>query len=374
MPYRNFAASVFDESKMKEDGALWLYDLTKLGSPAEKLTIENFSGPFHPSGITVAPTTEDGATTRVVVLVVNHVPFQIPRVEVLYYYPARKSLVYKKTISNDLFFAANKISASLVDAHQLDDTPSFFLSNDHGYNITDWKRNYEDRYNLPASTIVYYNARADMAREVGSRMRMPAGIVAGNDKNSLWVAQAKAGTVDYYCRHHVLDEHPEQALSIDTCLPNTIERPGMKHEAIRNTKQFNVGIDYDPSLDTLVTVSHTNWKRHVQYAKDRLEGKKVNKAKSGFVISGALKSDIMVYTRSLKECIFEPLITHDGSDFGSPSAIAAWDNRVLVTGQYENGFLDCDLGKPDTDKDHWLYLARLKNQEASFFKKMLQYF
>lgn len=30
MPYRNFAASVFDESKMKENGALWLYDLNKV--------------------------------------------------------------------------------------------------------------------------------------------------------------------------------------------------------------------------------------------------------------------------------------------------------------------------------------------------------
>ncbi|KAF9430220.1 hypothetical protein BGZ94_007840 [Podila epigama] len=365
MPYRNFAASVFDESKMKEDGALWLYDLNK-----------NFSGPFHPSGISFAPTTKDGATTRVVVLVVNHVPFKIPRVEVLYYYPARKSLVYKKIILNDHFFAASKISASSVDAHQLDDTPSFFLSNDHGYNITDWKRNYEDRYNLPASTIVYYNARADMAREVGSRMWMPTGIVAGYD-DSLWVAQAKAGTVDYYYSDPVLVEHPEQALAVDTREPNTIEWPDMKHERIRNTKQFNVGIDYDPSLDTLVIVSHANWKRHVQYAKDRLKGKKTNKAKGGFVISRALELGRRMPYDQPKQwyaIIFEPLISHDGSAFGSPSAIAAWDDRVLVTGQYENSFLDCDLGKPDFNKDLWLYAARFQEHQPSFFKNILQHF
>jgi len=30
LPYRNFAANVFDESKIKENGALWVYDMTKV--------------------------------------------------------------------------------------------------------------------------------------------------------------------------------------------------------------------------------------------------------------------------------------------------------------------------------------------------------
>lgn len=29
-PYRNYAASIFDESQIKEDGALWVYDLNKV--------------------------------------------------------------------------------------------------------------------------------------------------------------------------------------------------------------------------------------------------------------------------------------------------------------------------------------------------------
>ncbi|KAF9325940.1 hypothetical protein BG006_010586 [Podila minutissima] len=363
LPYRNFAASVFDESKMKENGALWLYDLNKPGSPAEKLTIKNFDGPFHPSGVTFAPTSADGTPARVVVLVVNHVPLETPRVEVLYYYPARKSLVYKKTISSTNFFAANKISASPVDTHQQDDTPSFFVTNDHGYNITDWKREYEEKYNLPASSMVYYNARADMAQEVSWRLQMPTGLVAGDKENSIWVAQAKAGTVDHYQAHMLSAEHQEQkVLSVDTHEPITIGWPGMMNEEVMNTKLFNVGIDYDPKANTLVTVSHTRWNDYVQHAKERLEDKDTTPStKAGFLVSKAFQYPVRVGETRPKpqkhividpeqrprryrlQYFFEPVISNDGSDFGTPSAIAASGDRILITGAYEKGFLDCNL-------------------------------
>ncbi|KAG0088038.1 hypothetical protein BGZ93_010618 [Podila epicladia] len=363
LPYRNFAASVFDESKMKENGALWLYNLNKPGSPAEKLTIKNFDGPFHPSGITFAPTSEDGTPARVVVLVVNHVPLETPRVEVLYYYPARKSLVYKKTISSTNFFAANKISASPVDTHQQDDTPSFFVTNDHGYNITDWKREYEEKYNLPASSMAYYNARADMAQEVSWRLQMPIGLVAGDQENSIWVAQAKAGTVDNYQAHMLSAEHQEQkVLSVDTHEPITIGWPGMMNEEVMNTKLFNVGIDYDPKANTFVTVSHTRWNDYVQHAKERLEDKNTTPStKAGFIVSKAFQYPVRVGETRPKpqkhvvidpeqrprkyrlQYFFEPVISNDGSDFGTPSAIAASGDRILVTGAYEKGFLDCNL-------------------------------
>ncbi|KAG0336422.1 hypothetical protein BG004_008067 [Podila humilis] len=367
MPYRNFAASVFDESKIKENGALWLYDLNKPGSRAEKLAIKNFSGPFHPSGITFAPTSEDGTPARVVVLVVNHVPLEIPRVEVLYYYPARKSLVYKKTISNEHFFAANKISASPLYAHQQDDTPSFFLTNDHGYNITDWKREYEEKYNLPASSMVYYNARADAAQEVGWRLQMPMALVPGDLDNSLWIAQAKAGTVDYYKSHMLSAEHQEQkVLAVDTKEGITIEWPGMMNEEIMNTKLFNIGIDYDPKTNTFVTVSHARWNDYVKHAKERLEAgedstSKEPMTKAGFIVSKAFQYPVRVGETRPKpqkhividpeesprryrlQYFFEPVISNDGSEFGTPSAIAATGDRVLVTGAYEQGILDCNI-------------------------------
>ncbi|KAG0052160.1 hypothetical protein BGZ83_002933 [Gryganskiella cystojenkinii] len=370
LPYRNFAASVYDESKMKEDGALWVYDMTKPGSPAEKLTIKNFSGPFHPSGITFAPTAQDGTPARVVILVVNHVPLEVPRVEVLYYYPARKSLVYKKTVSSEHFFAANKIAATNSDmVHQNDDTPSFFVTNDHGYNITDWKREYEEKYNLPASSLVYYNARADRAQEVGWRFQMPQGVVAGDQSDSVWLAQAKAGTLDLYRNHMLSAEHQEEELiSADTRQRIKVAWPGMMNEEILNTKAVNVGIDYDHVGKSLVTVSHPKYNDYMAFAKEKLSDKEGKPSvQAGFVVSKAVLYPVRVgetRPKPQKDIVFdpeerprkyryqyfvEPQISHDGSEFGTPSAIAVIadkegkSDRVLVSSQYESGFLDCTL-------------------------------
>ncbi|KAG0309600.1 Serum paraoxonase/arylesterase 1 [Dissophora globulifera] len=364
LPYRNFAASVFDEAKMKEDGALWVYDLNKSGSPAEKLTIKGFEGPFHPSGISFAPTSDDGTPARVVILVVNHVPLEMPRVEVLYYYPARKSLVYKKTISSEHFFAANKIAASSSPmVHQHDDTPSFFVTNDHGYNLTDWKRTYEEKYNLPAASLVYYNARADLAQEVGWRFQLPSAIVASHEDDSLWVAQAKGGTVDLYKSHVLSVEHQEQRVrSADTREPISIIWPGMMNEEIMNTKIFNVGLDYEPESMTLVTISHPKWNNYVAVAKEKLHSRDAEPTtKAGFILSKANLYPVRVgetRPKPRKDVVFdpeetprrykyklflEPLISNDGSDFGTPSAIAVSGGRALVSSGYEQGFLDCSI-------------------------------
>ncbi|KAF9115641.1 hypothetical protein BGX27_007068 [Mortierella sp. AM989] len=364
MPYRNFAASIFDEGKIKEDGALWVYDLNKPESSAEKLTIKGFNGPFHPSGISFAPTSEDGTPARIVILVVNHVPLEVPRVEVLYYYPARKSLVYKKTISNEHFFAANKIAASTSPmVHQYDDTPSFFVSNDHGYNLTNWKREYEEKYNLPASSIVYYNARADRTQEVAWRLQMPTALVLSKAPDSVWIAQAKAGTIDYFKSHILSAEHQEQkVLSVDTRKPLTITWPGMLNEEIVNTKLVNVGIDYELESDTMVTVSHPKWNDYIHVAKDKFLNKEANATKNaGFIISRGIQWPVRVgetRPKPRKDVVFdptvtprrykykmfmEPLISHDGSEFGSPSAIAVSGDRVLVSSHYSEGFLSCDV-------------------------------
>ncbi|KAG0004223.1 hypothetical protein BGZ80_010098 [Entomortierella chlamydospora] len=364
LPYRNFAASVYDEAKIKEDGALWVYDLKKPGTPAEKLTIKNFEGPFHPSGITFAPTSEDGTPARIVILVVNHVPLEVPRVEVLYYYPARKSLVYKKTISSEHFFAANKIAASASPmVHQYDDTPSFFVTNDHGYNLTNWKREYEEKFNLPASSIVYYNARANLAQEVAWRLQMPTAIVPYQQVDSIWIAQAKAGTVDNFNSHMLAAEHQEQrVLSVDTRQPLTIAWPGMLNEEILHTKSVTVGLDYEIDTDTIVTLSHAKWNDFVHVAKEKLNNKDGETSKNaGFVISRGNKYPVRVgetRPKPRKDIVFdvnetprrykykifiEPIISHDGSEFGSPSAIAVSQGRVLVSSHYSEGFLDCNI-------------------------------
>ncbi|KAF8944876.1 hypothetical protein BGZ47_003598 [Haplosporangium gracile] len=363
LPYRNYAASMFDESKIKEDGALWVYDLNKRGSPAEKLTIKGFKGPFHPSGVTFAPTTEDGTPARVVVLVVNHVPNEIPRVEVLYYYPARKSLVYKKTISSEYFHTANKIAASGVVSHMNDDTPSFFVTNDHGYNITNWKREYEEKYNLPASSVAYYHPRADRAQEVGWRFQMPGAIVPADAPDSYWLALGKGGTLERYHSHMVSAEHQEQTIiSADTRQPITVSWPGMMMEETIHTAKVNVGMDYDAATKAFYTVSHPRWNDYLQLAKEKLEDKDAKPSvKAGFVISKGIEYTVqqgLVRPKPLKDVEFDPsdfprkyrkklfleeVVSNDGSEFGAPSAIAATGDRVLVSSHYEHGFLDCDL-------------------------------
>lgn len=247
--------------------------------------------------------------------------------------------------------------------HQHDDTPSFFVANDHGYNITDWKREYEEKYNLPAASLVHYNARADKAREVGWRFQMPSGLVASHEADSVWIAQAKGATLDLYKSHILSAEHQEQVvLSADTRERLTIVWPGMMNEEILHTKVVNVGVDYEPEPRTLVTVSHPKWNDYIQLAKEKLQDKDAEPSKkAGLVISvGHLypvrvgetrpkpQKDVVfdpteVPRRYKYQLFMEPLISHDGSDFGSPSAIAVSGSRVLVSSHYEKGFLDCSI-------------------------------
>lgn len=290
--------------------------------------------------------------------------------EVLYYYPARKSLVYKKTISSEHFFAANKIAATDSEmVHANDDTPSFFLLNDHGYNITDWKREYEEKYNLPASSMVYYNARADKAQEVGWRFQLPYALASADDSDSVWISQAKAGTLDLYKNHMLSEEHQqEDVISADTRQRLKITWPGMMNEDTLNTKAVNVGLDYDPVAKSLVSLSHTKFNNYIQIAKEKLADKDGKPSvQSGFVIAKAALYPVRVgetRPKPQKDAVFdpeerprryrlqyfvEPRITHDGSDFGTPSAIAVAGgkdgapDRVLVSSHYESGFLDCSI-------------------------------
>ncbi|KAF9957883.1 hypothetical protein BGZ72_001229 [Mortierella alpina] len=375
--YRNHAVDEFHQSKVSENGALWIYDLNKPASSAEKLVLQGLSGPFHPTGLSIALTTENSTSARTVLLVVNRVPSEMPRIEVLYYYPARKNLVHKKTISSPHFYAAHKVSASSSPfVHQTDDTPSFIVSNDHGYSISDWKRTYEERFNLPAATLAYHNARANETREIARRLQMPSALVESHEPDLVWMAQAKGGSVGLYrTQMDSAGRQEQQVFSVDTNEPITITWPGWRVSEVVQTGLVNVGIDYDRASQTLVTVAHSSWNAFKDMARElektdtaerlsMLEGKG-----AGMVISRARMYPVRIgqtHPRPLKDIVvdpqetpkryrmqyfYEPVISHDGSDFGSPSAIAFVPaessehgaERVLVTGQYERGILECIL-------------------------------
>ncbi|KAF9194545.1 hypothetical protein BGZ51_009108 [Haplosporangium sp. Z 767] len=379
--YRNYAANVFNESRLaesKENGTLWVYDLHKPGSSAEKLVIQGFNGPFHPSGISIAPRVRDATSARTVILAVNHVPFEMPRVEVLYYYHARKNLVYKKTIVSEHFYAAHKIMAiSSSSVHQIDDTPSFFVTNDHGFNLTDWRREYEEKYNLPMASLVYYDARADRVQEAVRWLQMPSGLVESYElPGSFWIAQAKGGSLDLYTNNTVVssEHHGQTMLSVDNGEPIAVVWPRLKNEATLPIGMAIVGIDSDPETRSMVLVSQPKWNAYVQLARERLDqdqdriGSK--DAKTGFVISVVESYDVRYSFSSLELPLKKSgrysyhnlMVSHDGSEFGTPSGIAHAGvdekrmSRVLVSGQYEHGFLDCNLRQPnDTLNNSWRY-------------------
>ncbi|KAF9158612.1 hypothetical protein DFQ26_007435 [Actinomortierella ambigua] len=364
MPFRNYAASVVDQSKMTEDGGIWVYDMNKPGSEATKLELRNFEGPFHPSGLTFAPVPAEDTPARVVVLAINHVPFEQPRVEVFHYSPARKTMTHKKTIHSKAFVTANKITASHDEySHQIDDTPSFFVTNDHGFNITNWKREYEEKYNLPASTLAYYNARANEAVEVGWRFQLPNAIVPASDEGTFWIAAGKSGTIERYRNHLISEEHQaQQVIAIDTKTPLSIKWPGMLNDEIIQTNLINIGVDYDPLSDNLVSVAHSRWNDYVQHAKDRHDHPdKKPSVHSGFIVTKAVKYPVRIGTARAQpekdvvynpdemprkyrlKYFFEPQISHEGDQFGAVSSIAVMGDRVLLTGQYDEGILDCQL-------------------------------
>ncbi|KAF9272591.1 hypothetical protein BGZ68_002290 [Mortierella alpina] len=375
--YRNYAVNVFNQSKVSESGALWIYDLNKPESPAEELALQGFDGPFHPSGLSIAPTTENSTSARTVLLVVNRVPFEMPRIEVLYYYPARKNLVYKKTIRSRHFYAAHKVLASsLPFVHQTDDTPSFIVSNDHGYSISDWKRAYEEKFNLPAATLAFYNARVNDTRVISRRLQMPSALVESQEPDSVWMIQAKGGSVGLYKTRMVSARRQEQTVpSVDTNETITVAWPGWRVSKLIQTGLVNVGIDYDKASQTLVTVAHSSWNAHKDAAEELLQTDTKERLSlsggkgAGMIISRVKKYPVRIgqaHPQPLKDIVIdpqetpkryrmqyfhEPVISHDGSEFGSPSAIAFVPaesstqraERVLVTGQYERGILECIL-------------------------------
>jgi hypothetical protein len=176
---------LLDGIPTKENGAIWLLDLSKPGSQAVKLKID-ISGIFHPHGITLRKDINGAALE---LYVVNHISatqheidiFDISSPGVL---TLRRRVSYPEMVSpNDLVVVAKD---------------QFFVTNDHASEHATVMQTLEDYLGLPMSSVTYFDGQK--GHKVIDGLRMANGIELSADKHTLYIAESLRRTVSRYRR------------------------------------------------------------------------------------------------------------------------------------------------------------------------------
>jgi sugar lactone lactonase YvrE len=178
-------AYLLDGEPIKENGAIWLLDLSKPDSHAIPLKI-TISGAFHPHGIALR---KDSKGQALELYVVNHISateheidiFDISAPGVL---TLRRRVSYPEMISpNDLVIVAKD---------------QFYVTNDHGYSHATVMQTLEDYLGLPMSSVTYFDGKK--GHKVVDGLRMANGIELSADKKTLYVAETLRRSVSRYRR------------------------------------------------------------------------------------------------------------------------------------------------------------------------------
>ncbi|MFT6265790.1 MAG: hypothetical protein ACJAWS_001940 [Oleiphilaceae bacterium] len=199
-------AYLLDGKPTKENGAIWLLDLSKPDSQAIKLEI-NIPEVFHPHGITLRKGLKGEALE---LYVVNHISATEHQIEIFDIsapglLTLRRSVNYPEMISpNDLVVVAKD---------------QFFVTNDHGFAHATVMQVLEDYLGLPMSSVTYFDGQK--GHTVIDGLRLANGIELSADKQTLYVAESLRRTVSRYRRGvSVLDWTYQDSVEFDFSVDN----------------------------------------------------------------------------------------------------------------------------------------------------------
>jgi len=159
----------------KENGAIWLLDLSKPDAQAIQLKI-NIPGVFHPHGITLRKGLNGEALE---LYVVNHISATVHEIDIFDILEPgvltlRRRVSYPEMISpNDLIVVAKD---------------QFFVTNDYGSTYATVMQKLEAYLGLPMSSVTYFDG--EQGHTVIDGMRMANGIELSADSQTLYVAES----------------------------------------------------------------------------------------------------------------------------------------------------------------------------------------
>ncbi|CAG8623547.1 11363_t:CDS:2, partial [Acaulospora morrowiae] len=348
-PYFNSVLGFGNSSMAKGDGSIWMYDLNSNASPI--LLTTDFKKPFHPVGLSIAPLGVTPIKTAVAPLlftlvVVNHNDNDNRTVEVFDFRSDTKSLIHRKTISSPHISSPNRVAAVTYQP-SVDGIPSFFVSNDHYFTNSRWRR--VERYTAAAfGSVSFYNARADKAMVIGWRHQHPSGIAATEDASQIFVSDTWSGNVVEYRAHFFNREILNDKINTSGGQVTIIWPLYLTTNSV--TADYAVtGVDFDPLSNDLYIVGHPKFRDFIAHAESLATGNYSSRISPSLVTkithipskSNDHDGNIFVRKKYTAETFFED----DGTTFGSSSGVAvdALRNKLLIVGSYESGFMECKL-------------------------------
>jgi len=176
---------LLDGQPVKENGAIWLLDLSQPDSQAIQLKTD-MSGVFHPHGITVRKGLKGEALE---LYVVNHISATEHEIDI-FDIAAPGVLTLRRRVSYPELVSPNDLIVVAKD--------QFFVTNDYGSTYATVMQKLEAYLGLPMSSVTYFDG--EQGHIIIDGMRMANGIELSADKQTLYVAESLARRVSRYRR------------------------------------------------------------------------------------------------------------------------------------------------------------------------------
>ncbi|KAH8553208.1 hypothetical protein BGW37DRAFT_484861 [Umbelopsis sp. PMI_123] len=358
-------------------GEIWVHDMRLVKSVPKKLEIVGLDGAFHPLGMTLFPYTDPDQPLRL--MVVNQANTSSSSVEVFEVKATEKKLVHLRTITDPLFNNLYRLTADPLqwNIDKVLSLPSFWVLQHHGYDKTDrpYRRHFEETLGLSAASGIYYNTPADFAEANLWYLSTPSSIAVDtkeSSKRKVYLANSGSGSVEIHRNSFVAPDNQLRAVENKrTGKSGEVYWPAMIHQGSMQFDVYPYGIDLaflpnDEEKDGSTTVFTAALPRYfdlVDIAKDSAAKQKVSEKKTGTRVyrsipelrwrsshravlpeerGSVINFDEVTFLAPVQKLIFN---NDDGSLFSGATSIAVSeeDNKMILTGVYEEGFLICSL-------------------------------
>ncbi|RUS29383.1 hypothetical protein BC938DRAFT_474837 [Jimgerdemannia flammicorona] len=319
------------------DGEVWMYDLEEPNVTPIKLPIPDLGVPLHPLGIAVDTHTLNPANTTTL-LIANVAPggpwIHIVRLIRDACSPPR--LHHIKTIRDPRIHTPNSIH--VVPYTRADDgTPSFFVSNDHMF-LRGIPKLLENYLFLPLADLAFYNARVGRAEVVRRGFRFTNGVTGPQNGETIYVGESYNAAVNRFAVENVKAMNERRSTW-----------PILRREGSVQVAMAVDNLDYDEGTGEVIVGGHPNGLDLLKFAKARIPEDGVPKGMkwypNGYRRPGSCVLKVTWGDESGKGLTMETLFSDDGSEFSTSTTgmVDRGRGRMMVTGLYEYGVLDCKI-------------------------------
>lgn len=319
------------------DGEIWMYELN--GRKLTKLAIANYNSSFHPLGIAV-DTHGSGSHPNIISLLATNVGTDGPSILHLSLDISQDPpvLTHLKTITSPKINTPNSVVPVPYQRND-DGTPSFFVSNDHFF-VEGFPKVLENWLGLPLGSLAFYNARQGEARVVERGFQFTNGIAEwGPEVGGLFVAETFNARLTAYRIDNMTNLN--DGSSAETVWPQ-LTSVGYIH--------LGYGVDnvqLEPMSGDVIVAGHPTVFDLIRFVEAPMPNVGGKEHPAGFKKPGSMVDRVSVKhtEKGIEMQLAENLFHDDGEKYttSSTGAIDKTRERMIVTGLYEYGFLDCKI-------------------------------